>query len=309
MQENIYRKPRLAIISDTGMYLKGGIFIFEPVFREVQNFSHLFSEIYWLGYAQKKYNPPHYKQNYNDNNELFIINEGDDSALIKKLKKYSKNKLPKHLKLFTIKLGGGNTYIAKMAVIFYLPYYLKNIFNLIRRADVIFTRGPSIPALLTVFISFLYPNKIFLHKYAGSWQLQSHTFSYRFQKWILQKNIPGIVTVNLRNNTDPHHIHSLFNPCLTVNELENNNLEFEYYKYKSIFFILLPIQFILMFVGHSFLATEKSMTEILLENMPIFPQIIILIILAVTNNKIVHGFFAVVFILLFIVAISLLSYL
>ena len=93
------------------------------------------------------------------------------------------------------------------------------------------------------------------------------------------------------------------------NELENNNLEFEYYKYKNIFFILLPIQFILMFVGHSFLATEKSMTEILLENMPIFPQIIILIILAVTNNKIVHGFFAVVFILLFIVAILLLSYL
>ena len=106
MQKNIPRKSRLAIISDTGMCLKGGIYIFEPVCREVQNFSHLFSEIYWLGYAQKKYNPPHYKQNYNDNNELFIINEGDNSALIKRLKKYSKNKLIQLCVLKVVRIRG-----------------------------------------------------------------------------------------------------------------------------------------------------------------------------------------------------------
>ena len=50
MQKNIHRKSRLAIISDTGMCLKGGIYIFEPVFREVKNFSHLFGEIIWMGY-------------------------------------------------------------------------------------------------------------------------------------------------------------------------------------------------------------------------------------------------------------------
>ena len=48
MQKNIHRKSRLAIISDTGMCLKEGIYIFEPVFREVKNFSHLFGEIIWM---------------------------------------------------------------------------------------------------------------------------------------------------------------------------------------------------------------------------------------------------------------------
>ena len=83
-------------------------------------------------------------------------------------------------------------------------------------------------------------------------------------------------------------------------ELENNNLELEYFKYKKIFFLLLTLQFILMFFGHSILATEKSMSTIFMQNFPIFIYSICLTILAFINNKTVHKCFAVFFILLFV---------
>ena len=98
MQENIYRKPRLAIISDTGMYLKGGIFIFEPVFREVQNFSHLFSEINWLGYEIKKYIPSG-NNKFDQRDDMFIINSYDKYPVLKRLKKYSRHEIPSQLNL------------------------------------------------------------------------------------------------------------------------------------------------------------------------------------------------------------------
>ena len=86
-------------------------------------------------------------------------------------------------------------------------------------------------------------------------------------------------------------------------ELENNDLELEYYKYKKIFFLLLAIQFLMMFIGHTILATNFSLAVILRYN--IFPLIysIIFISLAFLNNKIIHKTFAVFFLLTFIVLI------
>ncbi len=87
------------------------------------------------------------------------------------------------------------------------------------------------------------------------------------------------------------------------NELENKNIELEYYKYKHIFFILLSLQSILMFFGHNILATDKSFTTILIQNSPIIIQTIFLIMLAFINNKTLHGFCAVSFLLIFLSAI------
>ena len=81
-------------------------------------------------------------------------------------------------------------------------------------------------------------------------------------------------------------------------ELENNNLELEYYKYKRIFFLLLTIQFVLMFFGHNLLATDKSITTILMQNFPILIYSICLTILAFINSKIVHKVFAIFFLAL-----------
>ena len=84
-------------------------------------------------------------------------------------------------------------------------------------------------------------------------------------------------------------------------ELENSNLELEYYKYKKVFFLLLSLQFILMFIGHPILATDKSIRIILMQFFPIHIQSICLIILAFINNKTTHKVFAVFFISLFVV--------
>ena len=102
MQKNIHRKSRLAIISDTGMCLKGGIYIFEPVFREVKNFSHLFGEIIWMGYENKKYKSSDNKLKYNDD-DLFIVNYYDKSPTLKRLKKYPRLEMPLNLTLIPVK--------------------------------------------------------------------------------------------------------------------------------------------------------------------------------------------------------------
>ena len=85
MKENIYRKPRLAIISDTAMYIRSNVFIFEPVLREISYFSHLFTNIIWLGFGHQKPSP-----------------------------KNTKKEIPDNLELFTVKPCGGNTYVKKM---------------------------------------------------------------------------------------------------------------------------------------------------------------------------------------------------
>ena len=221
MEKDIKRKPRLAIISDTGMYLKGGIFIFEPVFREVQNFSHLFSEIYWLGYEIKKYIPSG-NNKFDQRDDMFIINSYDKYPVFKRLKKYSRHEIPSQLNLFPVKFSGGKSILSKSLVIFFSPYYFIKILMIIMKSDIVFTRGPSIPALMSILISFFTPRKKYWHKYAGNWQLDTKTTSYRLQKWLLKIISTSKVIVNNRNRTDSKHIYSLVNPCLSENEYNCN---------------------------------------------------------------------------------------
>ena len=193
MQENLQRKPRLAIISDTAMYLKDNIYIFEPVLREVRFFAELFCQINWLGFIHRILPP---------------LN--------------AKKEIPDNLKLVTVNPCGGNTYIKKIGIIFFIPYYVFKIIRLVKKSEIIHTRGPSIPALLTILISFLYPQKKYWHKYAGNWQIRSKTLTYKLQRWLLMKKVPGKVTVSQRNNSDPPHILSFVNPCLTNEEIKAN---------------------------------------------------------------------------------------
>ena len=86
-------------------------------------------------------------------------------------------------------------------------------------------------------------------------------------------------------------------------ELENNNLEFEYYKYKKIFFLLLSLQFILMFFGHSILTEKKSLITIFKTNFQPFIFSLVLIFLSLTNNKLIHKLFAFLFLASFIIQI------
>ena len=195
MSRNISKKPVLAIISDTSMYMDigGNIYLFEPVLREVKYFSHLFSKINWLGYCHHEPIPSNAKKD-----------------------------IPFNLELFIAKPSGGKTYVKKIQTILFIPLYMYKIIKIIRKSDIIHTRGPSIPALLTIIISFFYRNKKYWHKYAGTWQSQTKAISYIFQRWLLLKNIPGIAIVSQRNNTDPKHIISWLNPCLSEEEIKTH---------------------------------------------------------------------------------------
>ena len=51
MSENISKRPKLLIVSDTAMRLDNNVFkAFEPVVREIDNFRDLFESITWIGY-------------------------------------------------------------------------------------------------------------------------------------------------------------------------------------------------------------------------------------------------------------------
>ena len=83
-------------------------------------------------------------------------------------------------------------------------------------------------------------------------------------------------------------------------ELENNNLELEFYKYKKMYFLLLSIQLLLMFFGNNILITDNSYEIIFRENHIILIYSVILIFLAYINNKLVHKIFATLFLMDFL---------
>ena len=99
MSQDISRKPVLAIISDTSLYIREKTFIFEPVLREVSYFSKLFNNIIWLGF-NRSMPPPSNAKKINGNN----------------------------IKLLAVRPCGGKTYIKKLGIILFIPYlvtYLK----------------------------------------------------------------------------------------------------------------------------------------------------------------------------------------
>ena len=159
MEKDINRKPILGIISDTSFYLGTDIRIFEPVLREVSAFSPLFSKIYWLGYGHNK--------KYPDN---------------------STNELPNNLILIPVSPSGGSNLFEKIKTLLNLPIYFYNIISIIMKSEIIHSRGPSIPSIITIFISFIFPQKKYWHKYAGNWKMGSTTTSYRLNRFLFSFN-------------------------------------------------------------------------------------------------------------------------
>ena len=85
MQKNIQRKPHLAIISDTAMYLEDNIYVFEPVLREVNSFADLFSKINWLGFGHHKLPPKNTKKEIPENIKLLVVRPCGGNTIFKKI--------------------------------------------------------------------------------------------------------------------------------------------------------------------------------------------------------------------------------
>jgi len=202
---DIYKKPTLAIISDTAI---SGSFkapeAFEPVVRELEHLSVLFRSLHWLGYKRSFAVPANHR-----------------------------NPTNAKINLIGVVPTGGNSFINKLLILQKLPEYFVIINYLIKRTNVIYTRGPSLPALLAILLSFFYKKKIYLHKYAGGWNLESVPFSYSFQRWLLKKQKRGYVLVSTSQVKDSPLIKTLPNPCLEINEIKTGFSAMELKNYSN----------------------------------------------------------------------------
>lgn len=179
----------MLIISDTPMYREGERFaVLESTLREVEFLADSFSFITWIGYP------------YASNNGLGRAPRNSNI----------------YLKQFPPAMGGKSVW-QKLKIIPNLPVLFIQLLLELRKHTVVHTRGPSVPALITLLIARVW-RKTFWHKYAGNWRQPILPKAYATQRYLLRKG-SDFVAVNGRYPDDPLHIHTIENPCFSVNEL------------------------------------------------------------------------------------------
>lgn len=181
----------LVIISDTAMWENtDGIFVFEPVLREVEALTKLFSTITWLGYNYGN-TPPISARKTENESIRFVL-------------------LPMAV--------GGKRWRDKIKILFFIPSILKLIRKHILQHKYVHTRGPSLPALLTIIYSTFDSDRKYWHKYAGNWRQRDLPLAYALQRWLLKRN-RHFVAVNGRLESDSDAVHTVENPCFSESEL------------------------------------------------------------------------------------------
>lgn len=184
---------RLTIVSDTALYQKDGSYYgFGPVVRELEEIEYYFDEIIWIGY-----NRP-------------------DKITDRSLCVIKSNKI----KVILLNANGGKTIFDKLKIILHYPLMTFVIFKCALHADIIHSRGPSHPAFISILISYLFPKKIWWHKFAGSWDESTLPRFYKTQKRLLEKAKHIKVTINGFWNNQPSHCYSFENPCLTQEDIK-----------------------------------------------------------------------------------------
>lgn len=190
MLKNLPKYTSLLIISDTPMWrTEDGVSVFEPTLREVEWLSEMFERITWMGYGHLG-SPKSFARLTVKRNIDFII-------------------LPYAV--------GGNSLIQKIRIIPFIPMMLTSILKQINRNKYIHTRGPSVPALMAVLISYIIRSRIYWHKYAGNWIQKSAPWAYALQRFLLRHNSHK-VSVNGKWPKESKRIINLENPCLTLEE-------------------------------------------------------------------------------------------
>lgn len=193
MPDDISSRPSLLIVSDTAIWRKGDTYLpYEPVVRELESIGNLFSKITWIGF--------------------------DYGYLDKPVSARSVNGL--EVKYILLKRVGGNTAWKKLKIFLSLPFFFVKILNAIKSHDVIHSRGPSVPAFLSIVLSLLKNDKIFWHKYAGNWIENDSPLMYRLQRKLLKKAHRSRVTVN-GDFHNPTHVLNFLNPCIYKEDFED----------------------------------------------------------------------------------------
>lgn len=118
--------------------------------------------------------------------------------------------------------SGGDGFINKLKIIFYVIPNLIKINRACGDADIIHFRAPTNLGVYTLPFLWFYKHKMQWVKYAGNWVQENKPWSYRFQQWWMIKNFnKGIGTINGHWPNQPNHLHTFENPCLSQAELTN----------------------------------------------------------------------------------------
>ena len=178
---------KLLIVSDTRInYSNGEYYAFNSVVNELSVFLEIFSSITWIGY------------DYSDkpiDGTLLKISHPD-------------------VKIILLPRSGGKNYKDKLRILSNLLLYLRKIIFEAKGADVVHSRGPSVPMLLALLVALLYKNPKWWFKYANNWNDSYPPFFWNIQKKLMVKIKSSVGTVNGVWENLPEHIFPFENPCL-----------------------------------------------------------------------------------------------
>lgn len=185
-------KDELLIISDTPMFsTPKGIAVFEPTLREIEHLAALFPQITWIGSYW-----------------------GSDPPANVRLPTGS------NIKLIAWSKRGGAGMGNKLKNLVAIPRLVWKLWTPIKKARLIHTRGPALPAWIAVLLSFLLRgNRVYWHKYAGNWVQKNPPLGYGLQIATLKRARQSWVTVNGHWPHQPDHVLGFENPCLSEAEL------------------------------------------------------------------------------------------
>jgi glycosyltransferase involved in cell wall biosynthesis len=102
-----------------------------------------------------------------------------------------------------------------------MPIVLFKIAATLPKVDFFQFRAPTSIGLAIIPFLTLFSRKKGWYKYAGSWVQPNMPFSYKLQKWMLEKVQRRPVTINGQWPGQPKHVHTFENPCLSEAELPN----------------------------------------------------------------------------------------
>lgn len=166
-----------------------GFKLFEPTVFEMEHVSKLVNEIRWVTY----------------------LRDSEEGSTLR---------FPKvgniYIEPLMFKRGGREIY-KKIGVILSLPLQLIFLIKKISKADIVHSRGPSVPAMLAILFSIFDSKRIYWHKYGGNWDEKNSPVAYRFQRWLLKRlNKPNVhITVNGFWPGLHSGFISLENPCIS----------------------------------------------------------------------------------------------
>ena len=138
-----------------------------------------------------------------------------------------RNSLPyeaDNIKIITVPPAGGLTLGAKIRVATQGPRYLKQILNILPKADVIHVRCPGGLGLYGMIVCSFVRKKQKWIKFAGNWNagIDQMALSHIFQReWLRLGLSQAIVTVNGRWENQPVHVIPFLNPSASINEVIN----------------------------------------------------------------------------------------